>query len=98
MLRGQPEGTYLIHQSRDRNEITKPYTIYANKRSAKDGQVRLAPAYIVYDEATEQFAVGKGRKYPSLNEVIVGNKKLLKTDCLQQTHKQNFVSGASLGK
>ena len=79
-LKGHPEGTYIIHQSRDRNEITKPYTIYANKTSARDGQVRLAPAYIFFDETNEQFSVGQaGRKYSTLQALITGNKKLLKS-------------------
>ena len=79
-LRGHPEGTYIIHQSRDKNEITQPYTIYAYKTSARDGQVRLAPAYIVFNETTEQFSVRQGeKKYSTLEALITGNKKLLKS-------------------
>ena len=83
-LKGHPEGTYIIHQSNQKpnpkNEIAKPYTIYANKTSARDGQVRLAPAYIVYNETTEQFSVGQaGKKYSTLQALITGNKKLLKS-------------------
>ena len=80
LLRGHPEGTYVIHQSRDKNEITKPYTIYANKTSATDGQVRLAPGYIVYNETTEQFSVGQaGKKYSTLEALVTGNKKMLRS-------------------
>ena len=79
-LKGHPEGTYIIHQSRDRNEIAKPYTIYANKTSARDGQIRLAPAYIVFHETTGQFSVGQGgKKYSTLQALLTGNKKLLKS-------------------
>ena len=79
-LKGHPEGTYIIHQSREKNKITKPYTIYANKTSETDGQVKLAPAYIAYNETTGQFSVGqKGKKYSTLQALITGykNKKLL---------------------
>ena len=80
MLKNQPDGTFVIHQSEIRgNNISKPYTIYANKTSPKDGQIKLAPAYILYDDTTEQFSVGKGKKYPSLKDLLAGNKKLLKT-------------------
>ena len=80
LLKNQPDGTFVIHQSEIRgNNISKPYTIYANKTSPKDGQIKLAPAYILYDDTTEQFSVGKGKKYPSLKDLLAGNKKLLKT-------------------
>ena len=80
LLRGHPDGTFIIHQSRYKNEVTKPYTIYANKTSERDGRVRLAPAYIVYHETTKQFSVGQaGRKYSTLQALINGNKRLLKS-------------------
>ena len=65
-------------QIREKNESSKPYTIYANKTSERDGQVRLAPAYIVYHETTGQFSVGqKGKKYSTLQALITGHKRLL---------------------
>ena len=79
MLKGQPEGTFVVHQSRVKNTISQPYTIYGNKTYAKDGQVRLAPAYIKYDEASEQWSVGNGRKYPTLRDLLVRNSKFLKS-------------------
>ena len=79
MLEGHPEGTYIIHQSREKNEITQPYTIYAAKTSSYDGRIRLVPAYIYFDETTNQFSVGTlGKKYHTLQELVQGNKKLLK--------------------
>ena len=79
-LKDYPEGTYIIHQSRDKNKITQPYTIYANKTSARDGAVRLAPAYICFDESTEEFSVvGGKKKYSTLKALVSGNSKILKS-------------------
>ena len=91
-LKGQPEGTFVVHQSREKNSISQPYTIYANKISTKDGQVRIAPAYIVYHEASEQWTVGKhpnarwennGRRHSTLRDLLDRNNKLLKSQLFE---------------
>ena len=82
-LKGQSEGTFVVHQSKEKNSISQPYTIYANRISAKDGQVRIAPLYIVYDEISEQWTVGNGRKHPTLRDLLDRNNKLLKSQLFE---------------
>jgi hypothetical protein len=76
LLKNRPAGDFLIHQG-DKNNKENPYTVYANKEN-KEGAIKLAPAYIYYDEESENFSVGKkGKAYTMLGDLLNANKKTL---------------------
>ena len=74
-LKNHQPGDFIVHQG-SKNTPENPYTVYANKE--KEGEIRLAPAYIYYDKESGNFSVGKkGKAYSMLGDLLKANAKTL---------------------
>ena len=81
LLDGKPAGTFLIHQDKNKNTDTKPYTIYTIKASKTTGKNRLYPTSINFNKETNTFNAGEkgeGKSYSTLDDLITANSHYLK--------------------